>query len=194
MYIGEVNVAQDELDAFLLVAEDLRVKGLTHSKSRSDVSISKESDRDGFTVVNKAVEQVPEAKPQFFKRKSLPIYHQRQQDNGYSNEQQHGVVALNESYTDDSYSYELYDSVGVTTDNFADESLYMTSIEAKMVKVSKGWKCLDCDSEYTRKDYLLSHIQGNHVNFPGYSCNICGKTSKTWIALSKHRSRSHRST
>ncbi len=31
MYRGEVNVAQDELDAFLAVAEDLKIKGLTQN-------------------------------------------------------------------------------------------------------------------------------------------------------------------
>jgi hypothetical protein len=31
MYHGEVNVAQDELNSFLAVAEDLRVKGLTQN-------------------------------------------------------------------------------------------------------------------------------------------------------------------
>jgi len=33
MYHGEVNVAQDELNSFLAVAEDLKVKGLTQSQS-----------------------------------------------------------------------------------------------------------------------------------------------------------------
>jgi len=33
MYHGEVNVAQEELNSFLAVAEDLRVKGLTQGKS-----------------------------------------------------------------------------------------------------------------------------------------------------------------
>jgi len=33
MYMGEVNVAQDELNSFLAVAEDLRVKGLTQNGS-----------------------------------------------------------------------------------------------------------------------------------------------------------------
>jgi len=36
MYMGEVNVAQEELNSFLSVAEDLRVKGLTQNNSRSD--------------------------------------------------------------------------------------------------------------------------------------------------------------
>jgi len=35
MYHGEVNVAQEELNTFLSVAEDLRVKGLTQNKSRA---------------------------------------------------------------------------------------------------------------------------------------------------------------
>jgi len=36
MYMGEVNVAQEELNSFLSVAEDLRVKGLTQNNSSSD--------------------------------------------------------------------------------------------------------------------------------------------------------------
>jgi hypothetical protein len=38
MYHGEVNVAQDELNSFLAVAEDLRVKGLTQSNQTSSAS------------------------------------------------------------------------------------------------------------------------------------------------------------
>ena len=34
MYHGEVNVAQEELDSFLSVAEDLKVKGLTQGKTK----------------------------------------------------------------------------------------------------------------------------------------------------------------
>ena len=33
MYHGEVNVAQEELNSFLAVAEDLRVKGLTQNQA-----------------------------------------------------------------------------------------------------------------------------------------------------------------
>jgi len=35
MYVGEVNVAQDELNSFLSVAEELKVKGLTKQESLS---------------------------------------------------------------------------------------------------------------------------------------------------------------
>jgi len=36
MYMGEVNVAQEELNTFLSVAEDLKVKGLTQNNSSSE--------------------------------------------------------------------------------------------------------------------------------------------------------------
>ena len=36
MYLGEVNVAQEELNSFLAVAEDLKVKGLTQNQPQSN--------------------------------------------------------------------------------------------------------------------------------------------------------------
>ena len=49
MYHGEVNVAQEELNSFLAVAEDLKVKGLTQSNStdnRPPTSSSKPKNDD----------------------------------------------------------------------------------------------------------------------------------------------------
>ena len=36
MYHGEVNVAQDDLNTFLAVAEDLKIKGLTQNEDEGD--------------------------------------------------------------------------------------------------------------------------------------------------------------
>merc|ERR1719300_486906 len=44
MYMGEVNVAQDDLNQFLAVAEDLRVKGLTQGGGSSDNSCKSKSE------------------------------------------------------------------------------------------------------------------------------------------------------
>merc|ERR1712215_413413 len=41
MYHGEVNVAQEELNSFLAVAEELKVKGLTQNSSGNDSSNTK---------------------------------------------------------------------------------------------------------------------------------------------------------
>merc|ERR1712106_792557 len=55
MYHGEVNVAQEELDSFLSVAEDLKVKGLTQGKTKSTTN-----------------ERVPPALAQFSSRITQP--------------------------------------------------------------------------------------------------------------------------
>jgi len=47
MYQGEVNVAQEELNSFLAVAEDLRVKGLTQSQQKPPPPQQSSSDQPG---------------------------------------------------------------------------------------------------------------------------------------------------
>ena len=45
MYHGEVNVAQDELNSFLAVAEDLRVKGLTQNDQQAESSANTQNSK-----------------------------------------------------------------------------------------------------------------------------------------------------
>lgn len=47
IYHGEVNVAQDELNSFLAVAEDLQIKGLTQTTSTNNKSGHKERSKGG---------------------------------------------------------------------------------------------------------------------------------------------------
>jgi len=50
MYHGEVNVAQEELNSFLSVAEDLRVKGLTQNQTSSNPKEHMQANRSVPTV------------------------------------------------------------------------------------------------------------------------------------------------
>merc|ERR1712112_763291 len=50
MYHGEVNVAQEELNSFLAVAEDLRVKGLTQNNQNSAASQSNSRKENSYSV------------------------------------------------------------------------------------------------------------------------------------------------
>merc|ERR1712126_533923 len=59
-YHGEVNVAQEELNSFLAVAEELRVKGLTQNQSGSSSSSKKE--QSSYSVPpSKPSPRLPEA-------------------------------------------------------------------------------------------------------------------------------------
>ena len=64
MYHGEVNVAQEELNSFLAVAEELRVKGLTQNNQQGSLSKPKQS--------YSAPKSPPPQKPRPPDRESLP--------------------------------------------------------------------------------------------------------------------------
>eukprot|EP00092_Neocalanus_flemingeri_P038166 GFUD01041543.1.p1 GENE.GFUD01041543.1~~GFUD01041543.1.p1 ORF type:complete len:344 (-),score=71.41 GFUD01041543.1:458-1489(-) len=78
MYHGEVNVAQEELNSFLAVAEDLKVKGLTQNGSdkpsnRSDpIPAPKIRPREPPERIDSAPPKRPRPSPQF----STPSSHQ----------------------------------------------------------------------------------------------------------------------
>ena len=67
MYHGEVNVAQDELNSFLSIAEDLKVKGLTQNKSNEEPRHKQEIQLP-----------VPQPRPPPERREHTPPPHKRQ--------------------------------------------------------------------------------------------------------------------
>jgi len=85
MYHGEVNVAQEELNSFLAVAEDLKVKGLTQNNS-SDLA-SKPNPAESVVLANKPHPPKEPKTPQLQKRLrpiatpiSQPAYQPQQED------------------------------------------------------------------------------------------------------------------
>jgi hypothetical protein len=68
MYHGEVNVAQEELNSFLAVAEDLRVKGLTQSHPGSNPKKNENpnprpKEREVMLPKNKKPQNIPPINP-----------------------------------------------------------------------------------------------------------------------------------
>jgi len=53
MYLGEVNIAQEELNTFLTVAEDLEVKGLTQGNKECGPPLSKKQKQEAEPSVSK---------------------------------------------------------------------------------------------------------------------------------------------
>jgi len=71
MYHGEVNVAQEELNSFLAVAEDLRVKGLTQNQSHQAENTTKERQH---AVQKPQATKTPSRPPDREKRPCPPPY------------------------------------------------------------------------------------------------------------------------
>jgi len=142
MYQGEVNVAQEELNSFLAVAEDLRVKGLTQNNSGTSSSSSTEKQRAPSPKISRPPapperDPVPPPKrprpappPQSYHQddddiqevqpivKSEPVsapaevVPQQQQYATAGQQSQQQVALEDEAYADESYDYGEYGDGG----------------------------------------------------------------------------------
>merc|ERR1712183_863419 len=159
MYNGEVYVAQEELNTFLSVAEDLRVKGLTQNTAGS--AKKNPPTQEATRQINRPrepPERDPLPPPQPSPMESHTEYSNHEQDmiqdHALEDNVDHGAVALDQSYAEDeSYSYEEYgesydnssmmnSSIGTAgTDGNKDKEM-----RDKMWKNHEGlWQCSDCD-------------------------------------------------
>jgi len=260
MYNGEVNVAQEELNTFLSVAEDLRVKGLTQNSSAAGTPKKNPPPptQDTARQLPRAREPperdpIPQQQPKRPRPAAPPVqvgnpvksYQQPQYDDDiqefvpvkseprdplppqqthveehhteYANHGQemvaehavqddvdHGAVALDQGYADESYGYDDYGDgydnsamvntsgmgTGVAgTDGNKDEAL----ITSKMTKFHDGttsiWQCIECEYTSKLRHNMRNHIESQHTSSQGYYCQHCEKFCKTKNALSLHKSR-----
>ena len=170
---GEANVNQENLDTFLGLAEDLRLKGLTCSSAESN---HEEEFKNKSIKPGKGVE---ERKPQ---AKTTPIVtKQKEVSDSY--------IAKTESF-----SAAL---VGVEA-NQLDEKIksMMTRTENEIIHGNikrKVWACNICGKE-GRWQNIKTHIEANHLtNNISHPCDICGKISRTKNALRMHKRNKHSS-
>ena len=123
MYMGEVNVAQEELNSFLSVAEELRVKGLTQNNSSDSAKPEPKSrSRDPPETAPPAKKNRPsvpppppsqdddiqEVIPVKSEPRDQPVPVSQELNHGYQDPGDQGTVALQENYPDD-YDYEGYE-------------------------------------------------------------------------------------
>jgi len=252
MYMGEVNVAQEELNSFLTVAEDLRVKGLTQSNSK-EVSTCKTQHNKNIERIQEPTEKVPNTQskrsllassnsisqhhlqPEPYPDDDIqevvpvksepsdqvpvtmltPVVEQEVFLSSNQNqvpsvtEDQHGTVALDESYANDSYDYGQYDTEGfgdtrvisvaglVADANKAGGPDYQdvkSTLEQHMQKLSTDlFMCVICNYQARRRDHIRNHIEAKHMESGhSYQCDLCDQLCPTLNALYAHKSRKHR--
>merc|ERR1712130_214405 len=169
MYHGEVNVAQENLNSFLAVVEDLKVKGLTQNKSEDEnprkkkhipsnplpekeiTSTKKQLSSSTYTVEDNDVEEIVPVKSEPADAiPSQPIAHQHQQKALTSPEETYMAMAYQEegNYED----YEQYEAVQeyVPTRNIdqhkGDTQDMLAEAVAEDGKTS--WTCLVCGKDF----------------------------------------------
>jgi len=196
MYQGEVNVAQEELNQFLAVAEDLRVKGLTQGNSSSDSKPKSEAKPRSVPV------ELPPPKRQRTAPapavSSASFHHQDDDEiqevvpvksepagadnSGYVADEggQQGTVALEDAYNEEGYDYGQYGEGG-----YDDGSGMIDPNTGMPLEGADGNKGLDDHEE------LVMSKMNNLGTGLGFSCTDCDYNSSVKSNMRHHVESTH---
>ncbi|XP_023331621.1 protein bric-a-brac 2 isoform X12 [Eurytemora carolleeae] len=216
MYYGEVNVAQDELNSFLAVAEDLRVKGLTQNKNGESVPDPKPRTPPVKTHIPDRDPPPPAKRPRPTPQAALPPPSNPDDDiqevvpvksepkdsvpilpspSGYHSQalvQQDEYDERYDEYDQDGYDDQyLGEGLHQDTEKGLDGFLEHVGRSADRVK---PFYCKLCNIfTSTRRNLVRNHVESIH--FPGmfsYYCSGCNKSFNSNNALAVHTSTFHK--
>jgi len=187
MYHGEVNVAQEELNSFLAVAEELRVKGLTQNNQSGNNS-SSSSKKEPFSAAPRpqaAAPRLPDPVPPPKKPRpaAAPTYATHDDDDiqevmpTVKTEPLQAAAAAPEPYQQQEQGGQLQqvdDGMGYDEEGYEDYGQYGAEggYEGTLV---------DADGNKGAEEALKSHVKKDETNNL-YFCDICRQFSNRGAA------------
>jgi len=192
MYHGEVNVAQEELNSFLAVAEELRVKGLTQNNQSGNNS-SSSSKKEPFSAAPRpqaAAPRLPDPVPPPKKPRpaAAPTYATHDDDDiqevmpTVKTEPLQAAAAAPEPYQQQEQGGQLQqvdDGMGYDEEGYEDYGQY---------GAEGGYEGTLVDADGNKGDkQLYDYIEkAPECGLRGHRCTICGKTGNDRGNLRKH--------
>ena len=164
LYCGEANVFQENLDAFLSIAEELKLKGLSGQEDMREDNIEQN--------------QREMALKPTFKRKNANANAQHQKsflnkDQAISELSQEGTVSLQNVPEDLKGLDEKVKSMVEKSQNMLPDG-------------RRAYVCKVCGKEGYGTS-IRDHIEANHLEGVSLPCNICHKTFRSRMSLRKHK-------
>ena len=168
LYYGEANVFQDNLESFLVLAEELKLKGLTGSAAT-------ESDQKYENTSHRVAKKILETKKEDF------FSYQKEIDQP-EDQPQMPVAVVKQAI-----NVEIQ-KLDAQVKSLMDLSGNMLTIGNRTVR---GMICKVCGKEGDKTN-IMTHIESNHVSTDvAHSCNICGKSSRSRHGLRQHKAKEH---
>ena len=170
IYHGEANIYQEDLDGFLVLAEELQLKGLVGSNKGN---FDKTEPSDIVPTMNPNAAQFPKEEIISNNTEEFQEYSVKKYDN-------------------------LLETTANTYKIVVPFDSNMTELDSKLNSMMESinfegfikWRCTVCGKMAKKADtrrHVESHLEGNT-----HPCNICGKVSRSLMGLTNHMSRFHR--
>ena len=168
LYNGEANIYQEDLDSFLAMAEELKLKGL---KSQEEVDLPPETASKRQSTQDKS-----KARSKFPTSKQKTLTHKTKNELTTSPETETSL-ALNGSFDLEELDRKVK-SMMAFSENYDDRQKRKARI------------CKECGKEGQMAN-IMHHIEANHISGLCIPCNHCEKTVSTRDALKQHVRKFH---
>ena len=171
-YHGEANVYQENLDSFLVLAEELQLKGLRGNQTEKEVEdFQKPTQKKSFPKSQKnrsATEQFPGNEVVL-------------NENGLLQPVIEKALVLTDEATNNTNMESLDQQV---------KSMMVVSENANPYQQGRARICKVCTKEGSYKN-IMDHIEANHIAGISIPCSLCGQVFKTRNALAVHKRKHH---
>ena len=169
LYFGEANIFQDNLDSFLALAEELKLKGLTATENtRGNQQQTIESSPSNEMFLEKS------------EKKTKQSINSVNMEYGNSANFDKAVAVQN-------------NSVNIELQDLDQQIKSMMTMTIVRPPDGNGFlaTCNVCGKESPSRA-MPQHIESNHITGFSHACNICGKTSRSRNALATHKHSYHK--
>ena len=173
LYFGEANVYQENLDSFLAIAEDLKLKGLTGQTS-SELMEEQE----------KSSPEIPE--PKEASRKST-VMHNRHVQSHVNVKEASTAVAITNQFTDLAALDQKVKSMMERSQNMISNGKQADGTPQRKTALI----CKMCGKEGD-PTAIRDHIEANHLEGISIPCDYCDKAFTARVNLMMHKSKIHK--
>ena len=178
MYNGEVNIFQEDLNDFLSVTEELKLKGLQLNDAENKSSEEEPS---------------PHKPPIKLSKKSLPQV-------AYKNYSEASIVENWQEYDTkiEMAGSDIGDNTAMVTIDTSENKINTTNeeldeqIRSMMTRSDGHWSCKVCGKTAKKNQVIIFHIEAKHIAGVSHPCNQCGKMFRSRHSLAVHISNIHK--
>ena len=167
-YHGEANVYQENLDSFLVLAEELQLKGLRGNQTETEAEMISQPTKQ------KSHPKTPKDRPV---TEQFPANEVVYNEKGLVQPATGKTLVITDEATNNTNMESLDQQV---------KSMMLVSENADPYKKGRARICKVCGKEGSYQ-VIMDHIEANHIAGISVPCDLCGRSFKSRNSLSNHK-------